>query len=161
MPELPYCRVTNTKNDKNYSKILGSQKASLNKNNILTLQNVQTDKELSYYFGFDFEEKNDSVKLDKNIPIELIFEKLPDDSIYQTSGKEIKEPCTIIDNLDLPIWLIMLIPGLYILTSLCLIFVYCRYVKIRDDYERLREVRDDHGENYNERGNQLELSVQD
>ncbi len=63
--------------------------------------------------------------------------------MYLDKGNKIVSECSVFDNLD-PIYVYMavLAPFIYFITSVILIIVYWKYKKTRDSYEKLRNEMD-------------------
>jgi hypothetical protein len=92
----------------------------------------------------DFVNSNPHIKnyfnaASKTKPVELKKYSLDTNEIYLNQGSKIEEKCSVFDNLEFTYLVIALCaPILYFLTALCLIILYCKYRKIRQDYQRLQ-----------------------
>jgi hypothetical protein len=92
---------------------------------------------LTYYFKlenknyydketYDFSEKN--LKIDDNL-------------LYLSNRGSIEEECSvIISNFATnEVYILLIIPFIWLITGFCLIVFYCKYRKARHDYNRLRQ----------------------
>lgn len=114
----------------------------ISKNEISTIMNftyVVTNPDLSYYFNIDTKNKN-YYKGDTYTKLPEDNLDLIDESIYLQQGRKFVEECSLMENLDgSVIYLIFVVPLIYFSAGFCVIVFYCRYRKMRNEYERLRE----------------------
>lgn len=88
-----------------------------------------------------------------------------DSSLYLTKGDRLDEECTVIDNFSsYEMYILFMIPFIWLGTGLCVLLFYCKYKRARHDYDRLREERElvsmgGTSRNEYEGDNQLQLEV--
>jgi hypothetical protein len=69
----------------------------------------------------------------------LIYKLNYNDHAYLDKGKKVEVSCSVFDNLDsVYIFLAVLAPFIYIITSAVLVMIYCKYKRAREVYQKLR-----------------------
>lgn len=99
---------------------------------------------------FDFDEKN--TKIDDNL-------------LYVSNGGTIEEECSVIvSNFSYnDTYFFLVIPFIWIMTGLCVIVFYCKYKRVKTEYNRLKEEIElsptrSNIENHNDNSLQLEIN---
>ncbi len=100
---------------------------------VLNKTQVCDDKDLKQVFSIS--ENATDVDIDNRINKRLNY----NNDVYLDKGKKVAVDCSVFDNLDsVYIFLAVLAPFIYIITSAILVMIYCKYKKAREVYQKLR-----------------------
>jgi hypothetical protein len=135
--EEPFCRVAN---EGDTNGLLGEEKVMNGNMGLLDVDYINSNKHIRSYFNITTTAGKDGLTGLTKYGLDI-----PDD--YLNKGYKIQEKCNVLDNLEFSYLIIALCaPVLYFLTALCLVVIYCKYRKIRNDYQRLQGSEEVHSD---------------
>ena len=111
---------------------------SFNDENVLSNEDIKECNILSDYFN----KSRNLEQIDRFFNFSTVNLSLPDDYYYINNFK-ISESCWYSDNINAQARIVIIvIPIVYLFTAIVLIIIYCKYKKVSNKYERLKEEKD-------------------
>ena len=99
---------------------------------------IEKNYMLAYYYKELYRKKNTTFI---NIPLHIVNSTVlnsSDDDIYVNKSKE-EVSCNFYDNFDNSLLIIVIIlPIVYFFVTICLVVYYCKYKRVRNQYQMLR-----------------------
>jgi hypothetical protein len=129
--EEDYCKISSENTTD--SSLAGFDEYVNDISYILNKTQVANHKDLKqiFYFSINSTDETESNK--------IIFKLNYNDDIYLDKGEKVEVKCSVFDNLDsIYIFLAVLAPFIYIITSAVLVMIYCKYKKAKEVYQKLR-----------------------
>jgi hypothetical protein len=118
--------------------IIGYNKTVNDLGNIINENTIKENPALKYYYSKQYLSPSDRTPHIYLPPLKEYNTTIDDCDIYVNNSKE-DEHCTLIDNLDNSvIVLVIVLPSFYFLVTICMIVFYCKYKRIRSQYQVLR-----------------------
>jgi len=129
-------------NGKQDPKLSGYKQTSNNIANIITYDSLMYDKELGELLNYKPFRRN----LNKTETIASNYTILTNFSNAYTGYIETIEeyvPCNFYDNLNSDLYYIVIaIVVIFVISTLCVLIIYCKYRGVKNDYHRLKEEND-------------------
>ncbi len=129
--------------DEEITNLQGYNSLFNNNKNILNTELLKEDKNIFYYFKQSKNWTEEHLLKNLENTTSLINSSPNEDDIYVDSKIETIKCEDSQKNIETSILLIIIIvPTVYFLTSLCLIIFYCKYKRVTWNYERLKQELD-------------------
>ncbi len=109
-----------------------------NEGNVISKEMVEKNYFLEYYFKQLYKKNNSNVISFSLHVVNSTILNTTDEELYVNKSKE-EVSCNFYDNFDNSLLIIVIIlPIFYFFVTICLVVYYCKYKRVRNQYQMLR-----------------------